>query len=92
MPVMLDGGFTLEDRMHLHYGELGFGSAGLVTSGLYGWSMVVTGAGSSVAEAQMAAYDRVRRVTIPNARYRLDIGNLLIAGQLEALEVLGMLD
>jgi phosphoribosylamine--glycine ligase len=70
---------------HLHLGEVGKGPAGLVTAGLYGWTAVVTGTGTTVATAQREAYQRAARSRIPNARYRLDIGDKLISWQLQAL-------
>jgi len=76
------GGIAAE---HLHLGEVGKGSAGLVTAGVYGWTAVVTGIGASVGEAQREAYQRAARARIPNARYRLDIGDKLISWQLQAL-------
>ena len=73
------------DPQHLHLGEAGLGSSGLVTAGLYGWTAVVTGTAETVAEAKRQAYERAARVRIPNGRYRLDIGDKLVAGQLQAL-------
>ena len=63
----------------------------LVTSGNYGWTMVVTGTGTTIAEAQRAAYERAARVSVPNLRYRLDIGDRLIAGDYAKLGTLGLL-
>jgi phosphoribosylamine--glycine ligase len=90
LPVLLDDAFDGEDRRHLHFGEIGSGSGGLITSGIYGWTMVVTGVAATIAAARDAAYDRVRRITIPNARYRLDIGERLIAGDLDRVKQLGL--
>jgi phosphoribosylamine---glycine ligase len=56
-----------------------------VTAGLYGWTAVVTGIGDTVAEASAAAYANARKVHAPNMRYRLDIGEALINGDLERL-------
>ena len=71
-----------------------FGKVGdqLVTAGIYGWTAVVTGTGPDVATAQADAYARVETVKIPNARYRNDIGDRLIASGYAALESWGMLD
>jgi phosphoribosylamine--glycine ligase len=63
----------------------------LVTSGAYGWTMVVTGTGSSIADAQARANRLAARITIPNVRYRLDIGNRLIAGDFARVEALGLM-
>jgi len=89
LPVLID---EAVDAAHVHYGEVGLdGSSQLVTSGLYGWTLVVTGRGASVAEAKAAAYANARGVTAPNLRYRLDIGDRLIHGQLAEVERLGFL-
>jgi phosphoribosylamine--glycine ligase len=89
LPVLLDG-IDGEDRRNLHYGEVGLEGDQLVTSGVYGWTMVVTGTGPTIAAAQRAAYERVTRVTVPNMRYRLDIGERVIRdwARLKALELL----
>jgi len=73
------------DRRHLHLGEVGMSQGKLGTSGLYGWTAVVTGTGQTVAEAKAAAYGNAARVHAPNMRYRLDIGDKLIGGELERL-------
>jgi phosphoribosylamine---glycine ligase len=89
LPVLLDPA----DAAHLHYGEVGLDDAGqLVTSGLYGWTLVVTGVGDTVAAAKGEAYARTGRVLVPDARYRLDIGDRLIGGDLARVEALGLLD
>lgn len=72
LPVVAD-----VEAEHLHWGEVGLNGSQLVTSGLYGWTAVVTGTGSSVGEARKAAYARATRVRAPNLRYRLDIGDKL---------------
>lgn len=92
LPVQFDGEPSSDERRHLHYGEVGLDDAGtLVTSGIYGWSMVATGTGSTVAAAQAAANALADRVLIPNVRYRRDIGDRLIGGDLARVEALGML-
>ncbi|MET0273526.1 MAG: hypothetical protein ABW360_11105 [Phenylobacterium sp.] len=89
LPVMLTAPVAAN---HLHYGEVGLNADGrLVTSGLYGWTMVVTGVGPTIEMARAAAYGNVSQVIVPNGRYRLDIGARLIAGDFEALERLGHL-
>jgi phosphoribosylamine--glycine ligase len=52
---------------------------------------VVTGTGGTVAEAQSAAYRRAEQVRTPNLRYRTDIGDKLIAGDLRQLVEWGWL-
>lgn len=81
LPV-LSGGVEPE---HLHLGEVGLVDGDLVTSGLYGWTVVVTGTGATIAEAQSAAYARASKVTAPHVRYRLDIGDKLLRGDLQLL-------
>jgi phosphoribosylamine--glycine ligase len=90
LPVMLDPQFSEEDHRHIHFGEVGLGAGGLVTSGLYGWTMVITGVSTTIACAKSAAYSRIQRIVIPNVRYRLDIGDRLAAVQLAEVEKLGL--
>jgi phosphoribosylamine--glycine ligase len=90
LPVLFDDDLSEEDRRNLHYGEVGLDNGQLVTSGLYGWTMVVTGAGPTVSQAQERANRLADLVLIPNARYRRDIGNRLIAGDLARVERLGL--
>ena len=92
MPVLFDRDLTPADLLHIHYGEVGLQNGQLVTSGAYGWTLVVTGRGSSIREAQQRANALAARVTIPNVRYRCDIGDRLIAGDLSRVEALGLLD
>jgi phosphoribosylamine--glycine ligase len=90
MPILFDG-ITDDDRRHLHYGEVRLKDGQLVTSGGYGWTMVVTGTGATVGEARDNANQLAGHVIIPNARYRRDIGDRLIAGELERVIRLGLL-
>lgn len=76
---------------HLHLGEVGMVDEQLVTSGLYGWTAVVTGIGPSVEAAKAQAYANAAQLYTPNVRYRLDIGDKLIAGDLALLESWGWL-
>jgi phosphoribosylamine--glycine ligase len=92
MPVILDPAFDEDDLRNIHYGEVGLGVGGLVTSGLYGWTMVVTGVAATIGGAKAAAYSRVQRILISNVRYRLDIGDRLAAHQLAEVERLGLFD
>jgi phosphoribosylamine--glycine ligase len=73
------------DDQHLHWGEVGREDGQLVTSGLYGWTAVVTGTGATVETAKSAAYARAAKIIAANLRYRFDIGDKLIAGQLQQL-------
>jgi phosphoribosylamine--glycine ligase len=76
---------------HLHLGEVGLEDGQIVTTGLYGWTAVVTGTGSTIAEARAETYRRAALVQTPNLRYRLDIGDRLMSGGLEQLASWGWL-
>jgi phosphoribosylamine--glycine ligase len=92
LPVLVDGLEEPGERRHFHFGEIGQGAGGgLVTSGLYGWTMVVTGTGATIAQAKAAAYARAARVRTPNLRYRLDIGDKLIGDDFRRVVELGMI-
>src|SRR5215213_1933342 len=92
LPVLFEGELTTEDRRHLHYCEVGLEDGDLVTSGIYGWTMVVTGVGASIAIAQERANRLAERVLVPNVRYRRDIGSRLVRGDFAHIEQLGLLD
>ena len=92
LPVLFDGPLSARDRANLHFGEMGTEDGQLVTAGYHGWTLVVTGEGATISNAQHAAYALARRVIIPNLRYRNDIGARLIAGDYQAVEQLGLLD
>lgn len=88
LPISFDS-FSPEDFRHVHYGEVGERAGLLVTSGLYGWSLVVTGTGGTIEDAIARAYERAGRVHIPRVRYRLDIGQRLLTGDYAAMDALG---
>lgn len=90
MPIVFDG-IDDGERRHLHHGEVCLEHGQLVTAGAYGWTMVVTGIGASVGEARDQANHLAARVIIPNARYRRDIGDRLIAGELDRIARMGLL-
>jgi phosphoribosylamine--glycine ligase len=92
LPILFDGELTAEDRRHLHYGEVGLEGGDLVTSGYYGYTMVATGVGASIATAQERANRLADRVLAPNIRYRHDIGSRLMRGDFARVERLGLLD
>ena len=91
LPIVFEGTLSVEDRGNLHFGEVGLEDGELVTAGYHGWTMVVTGTGPTITDAQAGAYRLARRVVIPNVRYRNDIGSKLIAGDLATVERLGLL-
>jgi phosphoribosylamine---glycine ligase len=88
LPVVVDD----VEPEHLHWGEVGRLDGGLVTAGLYGWTAVVTGIGSTIADAKAAAYARAARVRTANLRYRIDIGEKLLDGDFQRLINWGWLD
>jgi phosphoribosylamine--glycine ligase len=92
LPILLPDPLPEEDRRNIHFGETGMADGQLVTSGLYGWTAVITGTGRSISAAREQAYDRVSRILVPNGRYRLDIGERLINGDYAAVEALRLLD
>ncbi len=47
----------------------------IVTGGI-GSTLIVTGSGSNIYEAQKQTYTRIKNIAIPNMYYRNDIGNL----------------
>ena len=93
LPVLFEGELSRPDRANIHYGEVGLDDAGqLVTAGYHGWTMVVTGTGPTIPEAQADAYGRADRVVIPNVRFRRDIGDKLVTRQWSEVERLALLD
>jgi phosphoribosylamine---glycine ligase len=78
------------DRQSLHYGEVDERDGQLVTAGMIGYIMVVTGVADSIEAARQTAYARVRKVVIPNARYRNDIGVRLMERDLDEMRRLGL--
>jgi phosphoribosylamine--glycine ligase len=92
LPVFLPEPLSPDDRRNVHLGEVGLAGGRLVTSGLYGWTMVVTGVAASIAEARREAYEQIGRIFVPHGRYRLDIGDALAAGGWARLEALELLD
>ena len=92
LPVFFDGALSDEDRANLHFGEVGLQAGQLVTSGLYGWTMVVTGVDSTIRGANEKACRLADRVIVPNMRFRRDIGDRLENGDYRQVEKLGFLD
>ncbi len=89
--VHLQSGLTAEEQRNLHYGEIALEGEHLVTAGQVGYVMVATGCGGSVTDARQAAYALVSKVSIPNMRYRNDIGSALDTRGLAELARLGWL-
>jgi phosphoribosylamine---glycine ligase len=77
-PILFASDLSDTDREQLHYAEVRMDGKHLVTAGSIGYVMVVTGLGMTVEDARGDAYRRVKKVVIPNLRYRLDIGERFI--------------
>jgi phosphoribosylamine--glycine ligase len=92
LPVIFDGKLSEQDRNDLYYGEVGMLNGQLVTSGLYGWTMVATAVSDSIETARTKAGELADRIIVPNVRYRRDIGSALIEGDFALVEDLGFLD
>src|SRR5262249_8253894 len=92
LPVVFEGKLSDADRLNLHFCELGLEAGQLVTTGIYGWAMVVTGTGDTIALAQRRANALADRVLIPNLPYRRHIGARFIAGDYARVEALGLLN
>ncbi len=73
----------------MHFAEVAKEGDQLVTAGSVGYVMVVTGRGASVEAAREAAYERSRKVVIPNVRYRTDIGEQFLVRDREEMVRLG---
>ncbi len=91
LPICFRGELTEEQLAHVHLGEVALENGKLVTDGVIGYAMVVTGVGTSVQEAQSAAYTLSRKVVIPNLRYRHDIGERFLRTDQSALQRMGWL-
>lgn len=85
MPILFRRPWTREDEQHLHFSEAARVEGELVTAGMVGYVMVVTGRGATIAEARAEVYGRVANLCIPNMRYRNDIASRSPA-ELERLE------
>jgi phosphoribosylamine---glycine ligase len=75
LPILFRGELSPDERRHLHYSEVALKDGQLVTAGMVGQVMVVTGVGDTVEAAQRRAYRLAERVVVPNLRYRSDIGD-----------------
>lgn len=63
------------DKRGVHLGDIKMDRDGIWRiAGISGWLLVITGHGSTVAEARQVAYHRVKNVKVPNMFYRTDIG------------------
>jgi phosphoribosylamine--glycine ligase len=91
MPISFDGEMTGDDRDAIHYGEVTECDGQMVTAGMIGYIAVVTGVGGTIAAARESCYRVARKIVIPNARYRNDIGEKLMREDFDRLKKLGWL-
>jgi phosphoribosylamine--glycine ligase len=92
LPILFDGDLSAAEKRNLHYGEVGLKGSVLVTTGASGYTLVITGTGATIEVARNAANALARKVEIPNARYRCDIGQRLIEGEFAKLQAWRLLD
>ena len=92
LPILFDGELSPQDQRHLHYGEVGLANGVLVTTGMSGYTLVVTGTGETIEAARDRANALADKIVVPNARYRRDIGTRLIERDLDRIEAAGLLD
>ncbi|MFL5500994.1 MAG: phosphoribosylglycinamide synthetase C domain-containing protein [Gemmatimonadaceae bacterium] len=90
-PICFTDDLDEVDRQSLHYGEVDTREGQLVTAGMIGYIMVVTAVADSIEAARETAYRRVRKVVIPNSRYRNDIGVRLIERDIDKMRQLGLI-
>ncbi len=91
-PICFRDSMTENDRKSLHYGEVTLSDGQLVTAGMIGYVMVVTGLGPTVEEARESVYNRIQKVVIPNGRYRTDIGLRFVREDYATMKELGWLE
>ena len=92
LPILFAEDLLPAERRHLHYGEIGLKNGVLVTSGMSGYTLVVTGVGETIEAARDAANTLADKIVVPNARYRRDIGTRLINDEFRKVEALGLLE
>ena len=85
LPILFKPSFNYSDSNSIHFKEVARSGDQLVTSGFTGNVATIVCSGESIEEAQRKAYTIAEEIIIPNIRYRQDIGNGLINGELKQL-------
>jgi len=67
--------FKAQNLEGIHLGEVKMEGSDWRIAGRSGYSLVVTGSGSTTEDARTLAYKRVANIMIPNMFYRTDIGS-----------------
>lgn len=75
LPVELEPHFQDRERELIHLGDIASENGRLVMSGQTGYVGVVTGIGQSVRQAKINALTLAQKISVPNLRYRIDIGD-----------------
>ena len=81
-----------DDPAHYHYSDMRLTDGQLFAGRNTGYSMVVTGTGDTIEGSQAAAMARARGVCIADLRYRNDIGDRVLRGELDRLRAMGWYD
>ena len=92
LPIVFTSDLSPAELANLHFGEVSLVDGVLVTSGAYGYTLVVTGIGDTIEAARNAANALADKVVVPSARYRRDIGEKLIGGDFDKVRALGLID
>ncbi|MGI9078595.1 MAG: phosphoribosylglycinamide synthetase C domain-containing protein [Gemmatimonadaceae bacterium] len=92
IPISFSADMTDEDRQGLHHSEVAMEAGRLVTAGTIGYVTVVTGRGERAELARARAYSLAKKVSIPNVRYRTDIGERFIREDRDRLIQWGWLE
>lgn len=86
MPIMFQPNITESDQQYLHFNEVAKQDSVLVTSGVTGNIATAVGMGETIENARQQVYALAAKVILPNMRYRQDIGENLMAGDLKQLK------
>ena len=92
VPICFFPPLSNEESVSVHLGEVKCAGTSLVTAGMYGWTMVVTGVGPSIPQARRPTYRLLDKLVLSNCRYRIDIGSHVHEKELGIINGLGLFD